>query len=155
MNIRIKDWAIISAVVGWAVLSIAVLGMNPAYAQQGVTSLRGEAALDEGQGAADINKLQTGKRFTRNYRQQPPLIPHRIEKYQIDVKANQCLGCHDWPQNVKANAPKISETHYVSPTGVRLNKVSGSRWFCNQCHVPQAEAQALVPNTFTSSNDMK
>jgi len=155
MKIRIKDWAVKITAAGLAVLAVAAFSLDSAYAQQGVTSLRGETALDEGRGAADLNKQHTGKRFTRNYRQQPPLIPHKIEKYQIDVKANQCLGCHDWPQNVAANAPKISETHYVSPTGVRLNKVSGSRWFCNQCHVPQAEAQALVPNTFTSSNDMK
>ena len=155
MKTLIKDWAIKITAAGMAVLAVAVLSVDGAYAQQGVTSLRGQTALDEGPGAADITKQLTGKRFTRNYRQQPPLIPHKIEKYQIDVKANQCLGCHDWPQNVEANAPKISETHYVSPTGVRLNKVSGSRWFCNQCHVPQAEAIALVPNTFTSSSDMK
>ncbi|HEY9080089.1 nitrate reductase cytochrome c-type subunit [Magnetovibrio sp.] len=150
-----KTWIKVMA-VGIAVVAVSAFGMNhAAYAEEGVTSLRGQTALDEEPGAADITKQDTGKRFTRNYRQQPPLIPHKIEKYQIDLKANQCLGCHDWPQNVEANAPKISETHYVSPTGVRLNKVSGSRWFCNQCHVPQAETNALVPNTFTSSIDLK
>ncbi len=154
MKSLIKKWTIKMAAVGLAVLAITTLNTSGATAQ-GVTSLRGNVAIDEDQGAADITKPQTGNRFTRNYHQQPPLIPHKIEKYQIDVKANQCLGCHDWPQNVEANAPKISETHYVSPTGVRLNKVSGSRWFCNQCHVPQVQAQALVPNTFTSSSDMK
>jgi len=148
-----KTWIKVTA-AGIAVFAIMSLGMNGANAQDGVTSLRGGTALDEGRGAAEINRQNTGKRFTRNYRQQPPLIPHKIAKYQIDLKANQCLGCHDWPQNVEANAPKISETHYVSPTGVRLNKVSTSRWFCTQCHVPQIEARALVPNTFTSSNDL-
>lgn len=139
-----------------AVAVISVMSVDSAVAQDGVVqSLRGSTLIDEGVGAVDIPRNNTGKRFTRNYRQQPPLIPHRVEKYQIDLKANQCMGCHDWPQNVDANAPKISETHYVSPTGVRLNKVSGSRWFCNQCHVPQAQAQALVPNTFTSSSDMR
>lgn len=149
-----KTWMKATA-MGFAVAAIAVMSIDGVSAQDGVKSLRGSVALDEGQGAADIARPNTGKRFTRNYRQQPPLIPHRIDKYQVDVKANQCLGCHDWPQNVEADAPKISETHYVSPTGVRLNKVSGSRWFCNQCHVPQAQAQALVPNTFTSSNDLR
>jgi len=138
-----------------AVMLVAVMGPSTVMAQDGVTSLRGYNALDEGNMAPDIQRPDTGKRFTKNYRQQPPLIPHRIEKYQIDVKANQCLGCHDWPQNVEFNAPKVSETHYVSPTGERLNRVSASRWFCNQCHVPQVQAQALVPNTFTSSNDMR
>jgi len=148
-----KTWIKITA-AGIAVFAIAVIGSTQVYAQDGVKSLRGDATLSEGQGAPDINAQQVGKRFTRNYRQQPPLIPHKIEKYEIDLKANQCLGCHDWPQNVEANAPKISETHYVSPTGIRLNRVSGSRWFCNQCHVPQVQTEALVPNTFTSSSDM-
>jgi len=150
-----KTWIKITtlAVVVWAFT--ALLNGGGAYAGETVMSLRGVAAIDEDVAAADLNRQDTGKRFTRNYRQQPPLIPHNIDKYEIDLKANQCLGCHDWPQNVEANAPKISETHYVSPTGVRLNKVSGSRWFCNQCHVPQAQAQALVPNTFTSSSEMK
>ncbi|MBL4614464.1 MAG: nitrate reductase cytochrome c-type subunit [Magnetovibrio sp.] len=149
-----KTWMKATA-VAIAVAVITVMSVDGAIAQDGVQSLRGGTALDEGLRAADIARPNTGKRFTRNYRQQPPLIPHRIDKYQIDLKANQCMGCHDWPQNVDANAPKISETHYVSPTGVRLNKVSGSRWFCNQCHVPQSLAKALVPNTFTSSNDMR
>lgn len=150
-----KTWIKITtlAVVVWAFA--AFVKVSGAYAGETVLSLRGVAAIDEDVAAADLNRQDTGKRFTRNYRQQPPLIPHNIDKYEIDLKANQCLGCHDWPQNVEANAPKISETHYVSPTGVRLNKVSGSRWFCNQCHVPQAQAQALVPNTFTSSSEMK
>ncbi|OEJ67597.1 nitrate reductase cytochrome c-type subunit [Magnetovibrio blakemorei] len=150
-----KTWIKITTltVVVWAFA--AFVNVSGAYAGETVLSLRGVAAIDEDVAAADLNRQDTGKRFTRNYRQQPPLIPHNIDKYEIDLKANQCLGCHDWPQNVEANAPKISETHYVSPTGVRLNKVSGSRWFCNQCHVPQAQAQALVPNTFTSSNEMK
>lgn len=148
-----KNWMKATA-LGFAVAAVAVMSLQGATAQD-IKSLRGSAALDEEPAAVDIARPSTGKRFTRNYRQQPPLIPHRIEKYQIDVKANQCLGCHDWPQNVDANAPKVSETHYVSPAGVRLNRISGSRWFCNQCHVPQAQAPALVPNTFTSSNDLQ
>lgn len=148
-----KTWMKATALM-FAVLLVAAAGMSSVQAQD-VTSLRGNKALDEGNMAPDIASPQTGHRFTKNYRQQPPLIPHRIDKYEIDLKANQCLGCHDWPQNVEQNAPKISETHYVSPQGERLNKVSASRWFCNQCHVPQVQAQALVPNTFTPSNAME
>jgi len=80
MKIRIKDWAIKITAAGLAVLAVAAFSMDRAYAQQGVTSLRGQTSLDEGQGAADITKQKTGHRFTRNYRQQPPLIPHKIEK---------------------------------------------------------------------------
>lgn len=150
MTISMKATAL-----GGAILAVMLLAFSPVSAQDGVTSLRGATALDEGAGAVDIHRPNTGKQFSRNYRQQPPLVPHKVDKYQVDLKANQCMGCHDWPQNVEQNAPKISETHYMSPKGVRLNKVSASRWFCNQCHVPQVQAKALVPNTFQSSRDLK
>ena len=138
-----------------AVLAIAASISADALAQDsGVKSLRGGTALTDEAKAADLNKQFTGKRFERNYRQQPPLVPHKIDKYQIDIKANQCIGCHDWPQNTAAGAPKISETHYIGRDGTHLNHVSTARWFCTQCHVPQAEAVELVPNTFKSAADL-
>ncbi|MBF0247667.1 MAG: nitrate reductase cytochrome c-type subunit [Alphaproteobacteria bacterium] len=146
MNRWIKGAALGLAVVG--LMSISVSGGARAETLQ---SLRGASSIDEADKAPDIAKQKTGERFTRAYRQQPPMVPHKIDKYEIDLKVNQCIGCHDWPQNVKENAPKISETHYLSPTGVRLNKVSGSRWFCSQCHVPQALLDPLVTNTFESA----
>lgn len=117
-------------------------------AAQEVQSLRGNTAIDETGGAPDVYRVSEGDRLERNYRQQPPLIPHRVEKYQIDLKVNQCLRCHDWPGNVESGAPKISETHYVDRNGVALDQVARTRWFCNQCHVPQANAAPLVRNTF-------
>ncbi|MFC1673514.1 nitrate reductase cytochrome c-type subunit [Pseudomonadota bacterium] len=149
MMTRIKAIA-----AGAAVLAVSAIAFDGAYAQSGVQSLRGGTAIDGDNTAAGIARLETGNRFDRNYRQQPPLIPHKADTYQIDLKANECIGCHDWPQNTAAGAPKISETHYVSPTGVKLNTVSNSRWFCTQCHVPQAKLEALVPNEFKSSADM-
>jgi len=136
------------AIIAWS-LPVATVSADD------VQSLRGDTAIDEGKSAAGISHQEVGKRFTKNYRQQPPLVPHNIGKYQIDLKANQCLGCHEWPQNVEENAPKISETHYVSPTGKRLNKISGTRWFCTQCHVPQADTKELVDNTFKSSKEIE
>jgi cytochrome c-type protein NapB len=129
----------------------AFLGL-PALAQDsGVTSLRGPIELDETPDVPDIKKASTERRFSRAYRQQPPLIPHKVDKYQINLKVNQCLRCHDWPYNVDEGAPKISETHYFSRQGAALDKVASTRWFCNQCHVPQVRARALVPNTFRSA----
>lgn len=115
-----------------------------------VQSLRGMVELNEDNELANITKLSTGKRFDRAYRQQPPLVPHKIDKYQINLKVNQCMRCHDWPYNTKEGAPKISETHYINREGVALDKVTRSRWFCTQCHVPQANAPALVRNDFKS-----
>ncbi len=111
-------------------------------------SLRGDKAIDEPNTTPELFNVDESGPKERAYRQQPPLIPHRIDKYEIDLKVNQCLRCHDWPYNVKENAPKISETHYESREGKRLDIVAGTRWFCNQCHVPQADAPTLVENVF-------
>jgi len=130
------------------------LGQTGANAQDtDVQSLRGRAALDEAGPVPELRKQSVDKKFSRAYRQQPPLIPHRIEKYQINLKVNQCLRCHDWPYSNEEGATKVSETHYFNRNGVALDRVSPTRWFCTQCHVPQAQARALVRNKFKSAVD--
>ncbi|MCB1482937.1 MAG: nitrate reductase cytochrome c-type subunit [Rhodobiaceae bacterium] len=116
-----------------------------------VRSLRG-VQVDEPVGVEDVFQ-QEEKRFVRNYRQQPPLIPHSIDQYQIDRNANQCLSCHDWTNAGDRGAPTLSMTHYLDRDGNQLDTVAGTRWFCNQCHVPQADAPTLISNTFESSGN--
>jgi cytochrome c-type protein NapB len=98
-------------------------------------------------------KTQEGS-FARSYRQQPPLIPHTIDEYEISLTENQCLQCHEWPYNVDQDAPKVSETHYVNRDGVALDEISRNRWSCTQCHVPQLDAKELVRNDFKSALDV-
>jgi len=133
-----------------------VLAGGAALAQsQGVVSLRGAVGLTETNTAPvtlEQSKPPTG--FGRAYRQQPPLIPHRIEGYQVSKDFNKCLSCHGWPQNAQYGAPKVSETHYETREGVRTDEVAGARWFCNQCHVPQADAPELVPNAFKNATQV-
>ncbi len=116
-----------------------------------VESLRG-AEVDEPIPLDQIHKNVEG-RMQRNYRQQPPLIPHSVEQYQIDVRTNQCLSCHDWTKAGERNAPTLSMTHYLDRDGNELDRVAGTRYFCNQCHVPQADAPALVDNVFEPSSN--
>src|SRR6188472_3166059 len=33
-------------------------------------------------------------RRMRNYPEQPPIIPHSIEGYQLTLRTNRCLSCH-------------------------------------------------------------
>ncbi len=139
-----------------ACLPLAILIQLPdTAAAQSVESLRGDLLIEETNGAADIARQNTAGRFERAYRQQPPLIPHRMAGYQINLKVNQCLSCHDWPNNVEQGAPKISETHFVSREGIALDHVARSRWFCNQCHVPQANTPELVSNSFRNAKDVE
>ncbi len=115
-----------------------------------------DAPLNETSAAPDVLKQSVpAGGFDRAYRQQPPLIPHKIEGYQITTDNNACMSCHDWPGNTRVNAPKISETHYVDRQGVRLDKVAGTRYFCQQCHVPQADAKPLVGNQFQNATQAK
>lgn len=87
----------------------------------------------------------------------PPGIPHSIEDSAlITLKSNKCLKCHDdqdlWEKEKDADEPSaMPESHYVDfrrEPGVVKAKVMGSRYFCMQCHVPQAEVQLLVENDF-------
>ncbi|MCL4471716.1 MAG: nitrate reductase cytochrome c-type subunit [Sulfuricella sp.] len=88
------------------------------------------------------------QRITRNFAKQPPLIPHSIEGFRIDSQVNICLACHDRPSYKAAKAPKIGDSHYRDREGKELKHISMGRYNCNQCHVPQADAQPLVGNTF-------
>ena len=139
-----------------AALAAAALWAAPGAVAQELQSLRGDTPMTEAAPAPELRKQNTDSgRFLRAYRQQPPLIPHKIDAYQIDLKVNQCMRCHDWPFNVEENAPKISETHYIDRNGVALDHVARLRWFCTQCHVPQVNARALVDNTFESAIDVE
>jgi len=136
-----------------AALFAGLAAFNPGVAQEAapVKSL-GDALSGDVTAPPDVFKqsLPAGG-FDRAYRQQPPLIPHKVDGYQITATNNACMECHDWPANKKVNAPKISETHYVDRQGVRLDKVAGTRYFCQQCHAPQMDAQPLVNNTFENA----
>ncbi len=139
------------------ILSLGLVALvQPVAAQDSFETLRGMTPLMETNAAPDVTKQVTSPtRFGRAYRQQPPLIPHKIDGYQIDLKVNQCMRCHDWPYSVEEGATKISETHYFDRNGVALDRVAGNRWFCTQCHVPQDDARELVPNRFKSALDVK
>jgi nitrate reductase (cytochrome), electron transfer subunit len=142
-----------AALVG--VFMTALPAANDAQAQEeGTLSLRGDYALNEAAPLADTKRQNTSGKMGRAYRQQPPLIPHRMEKYQINGKINQCLRCHDWPYSNEEGAPKVSETHYFNRNGVALDTVSGTRWFCTQCHVPQVQGRALVRNKFKNASEV-
>jgi cytochrome c-type protein NapB len=135
----------------------AGIGLAGVSLAQDLMSLRGKVGLEDLNPAPEVLKQQMpgDGMFGRAYRQQPPLIPHRIDNYQVTKDYNQCLQCHDWPANLKAGAPKVSETHYNDREGNRLDKISGTRFFCTQCHVPQADAKPLVTNTFRNASEVK
>lgn len=88
------------------------------------------------------------RRVARNYPEQPPVIPHNVRDYQINLNTNRCLTCHSRQFTEAVQAPMISITHYMDRDGQMLGQVSPRRYFCMQCHVPQTAAQPVVPNVF-------
>jgi len=116
-----------------------------------VTSLRGATELDVGTSAPPTKTYTKDEEpIARDYIQQPPLIPHAIEKYRINLKSNKCLSCHSWKNYRQSGATKISQTHFEDRDDNVLANVSARRYFCTQCHVPQVDAKPLVENSFKS-----
>ena len=91
----------------------------------------------------------------RDYVQQPPLVPHKVEGYAITKNFNKCMDCHSWTRYKETGATKVSLTHFKTRDGQELSNISPRRYFCLQCHVPQADAKPLVGNTFKPGTGMR
>jgi cytochrome c-type protein NapB len=130
------------------VLLLGVFGSASLMAADKVVSLRGDQDISEASQSVELKHWQDRDPIPRDYVQQPPLIPHTNEGYVINLKFNKCLTCHSWANYKQAKATKISQTHFSDREGNDLANVSARRYFCTQCHVPQADATPLVENTF-------
>jgi cytochrome c-type protein NapB len=84
----------------------------------------------------------------RNYDTQPPIIPHRVDGYQVDRNFNKCLDCHARGKTEVSQAVPVSSTHYRDRNNKVLDHVSTRRYFCLQCHVAQEAVAPLVGNSF-------
>ena len=129
--------------------AMLVLASAPAPAQQLVDSLRGTAPILEATRPPRLsNAVNDDNRVPRNYAQQPPVIPHRVDGYQIDKNFNKCLDCHARAKTEFTQAIPVSATHYMDRGGRVLGQVSTRRYFCMQCHVPQDAVRTPVGNSF-------
>ncbi len=90
----------------------------------------------------------------RNYPMQPPVIPHKIRNYEVNLRNNKCMSCHSRVRTEESQAPMVSVTHYMNRDGNFLAEVSPRRYFCNQCHVPQLDAKQLVENDFIDMHSL-
>ncbi|WP_127959964.1 nitrate reductase cytochrome c-type subunit [Serratia microhaemolytica] len=88
------------------------------------------------------------ERMPLNYVNQPPMIPHSIDGYQITKNTNRCLQCHGVEHYRTTGAPRISPTHFIDSNGKLLTHVAPRRHFCLQCHVPQTDAAPIIGNDF-------
>jgi len=141
--------AILILVVMLAAASTSLL------AQTVSSGLRGSTPLNEEGAAAPIAPLRnSAEKETRNYPEQPPVIPHAIDGYQIDMNGNKCLSCHARARTGESRAPMVSITHFMDRDGQFLASVSPRRFFCTECHVPQSIVTPPVSNDFIDIDTM-
>ena len=93
-------------------------------------------------------------RKMRAYPEQPPVIPHTTDGYQIDINGNKCLSCHARARTGESQAPMVSITHFMDRDGQFLASVSPRRFFCTECHVPQNVVKPPVDNDFIDIDSM-
>ena len=129
----------------------AVLALSAAlaWAQPVVDAMRGATPImEKTQPPRLTNEVNDDIRQPRNFAQQPPVIPHRVNGYQIDKNFNKCLDCHAREKTAFSQAVAVSATHYIDRGGRVLDHISTRRYFCKQCHVAQENVPALVGNAF-------
>jgi cytochrome c-type protein NapB len=146
---RVPKSILLAALGGVLVLVVGSLAHSQ-MGQGGLRSgLRGNTPLhEEGPAPRMLPQANTDVREVRNYPEQPPIIPHSIEAYQLDANVNQCLSCHARSRIGESQAPMVSVTHFMDRDGQVLASISPRRYFCSQCHVPQYPVKAPVGNRF-------
>ena len=131
-------------------IAIALLiAAGAALAQGSIATMRQDTPLDQNAAPPPMpSVVNSDIRQMRNWPEQPPLIPHQIDNYQIDLNANRCLTCHSRTAVEVSQAPMVSVTHFMNRDGQVLAAVTPRRFFCTQCHVPQTDAPSIVGNDF-------
>jgi cytochrome c-type protein NapB len=140
---------LLALLAGIAVAGVGTIGSSQTVERGLRSGLRGNTPLqEEGPAPRMLPQSNTDIREVRNYPEQPPVIPHTIEAYQLDSNVNQCLSCHARSRTGDSQAPMVSITHFMDRDGQFLASVSPRRYFCVQCHVPQHPVKAPVANRF-------
>jgi nitrate reductase (cytochrome), electron transfer subunit len=130
-------------------------GTGTLAAQSFNSALRGPTPLNEEGAAPPMTPTRnTAEKEARNYPEQPPVIPHSIDGYQIDLNSNKCLSCHARARTAESQAPMVSITHFMDRDGQFLASVSPRRYFCTECHVPQQATKPPVTNDFVDIDTM-
>jgi cytochrome c-type protein NapB len=138
------------------VATLGLAGFSAGRAAEPVVQdLRGKAVNASDDSAENYRAPKDGPPVPRSFVQQPPVIPHAIDSYQISKNFNKCMDCHAWNRYREAGATKVSLTHFKDREGQELSNISPRRYFCTQCHVPQTDAKPLVSNSFKPAEGLR
>lgn len=149
--------------------------VKPSIAEEQL-GLRDIDLLDENTVLPDETKYSqsyagSGKMYDRAFQDAPPMIPHSVEGLiPVTRDNNSCIGCHAPEVAPSMNATALPESHFLNmrpkhTMGMagfskaidnlknevsiqKIDKLSGSRYNCTQCHAPQSEGDLVVDNLF-------
>ena len=128
-------------------LTLALMAVT-ASGDDNIATLRGGPIAEDATPPRISTTVDSDRKPARNYPMQPPTIPHKIDGYQVDLNVNRCMACHSRRNTQESQATMVSVTHYMDRDGNFLAEVSPRRYFCQQCHVTQTDAQSKVGSEF-------
>ena len=97
---------------------VTVISFQSLSNQNEVATLRNQTAIDEQKTPNTIPRVVNKDiKKVRNYPMQPPVIPHQIRGYEVNMYNNKCLACHSRQLTEESQAPMISVTHYMNRDG--------------------------------------
>jgi len=130
------------------IAAMSVLLYSVSALSADVKSLRGDDIASQAKAPERLEVMNVKGGIERSYKLQPPMVPHEVDKYEINLKVNGCLSCHSESTYQEKKAPKVGDSHYATRDGQVLEHISSRRYFCTQCHAPQVGADPLVQNNF-------
>ncbi|GAB1462012.1 hypothetical protein MASR2M50_37870 [Thauera sp.] len=102
---------------------VAALGIGAALPDvaeaQSVRSIRGADVADPELAVGNYKLIPDQAPLPRDYVQQPPLVPHKVEGYEVSINFNKCMDCHSWTRYRETGATKVSVTHFKDRDGGR------------------------------------
>lgn len=137
------------------VISVLLFATAAIAAENEIATLRDKTQIDQQKEPNLIPKvINKDIKKARNYPMQPPIIPHTVRSYEVNLNNNKCLSCHNRNRTEESQAPMVSVTHFMNRDGNFLAEISPRRYFCNQCHVTQLDANPLVDNDFIDMHSL-
>ena len=105
-------------------------------------------SITEGPAARMTPMRNTTEKEPRNYPEQPPLIPHSTEGYQVDINGNKCLSLPR-PRPHRRVAGADDQHHPLHGPRRPVSRLGlAAALLLHPCHVPQHDVKAPVANDF-------
>ncbi len=134
--------ALLASLVGIGFQAVPVLA-DPVYSLRGLVGVEDESEMIPNRRAMAVDGG-----IDVSFDDQPPMVPHSIDNTRITLHENSCLGCHSKDNQKESKAARPPRSHYRTRDGEKLREISTGRYFCTQCHAPQAYTEPLVENEF-------